>query len=30
MAGAIFILGVTTVLLKYGNRFDSYEQQGQE
>jgi protein PsiE len=25
MAGAIFILGVTTVLLKYGNRFDAYE-----
>ncbi|MFN7901704.1 MAG: phosphate-starvation-inducible protein PsiE [Holosporales bacterium] len=25
MAAAIFILGVTTVLLKYGNRFDVYE-----
>jgi protein PsiE len=28
MAGAIFVLGLTTVLLKYGNRFDAYEKEG--
>ena len=29
MAAAIFILGGTTVLLKYGNRFDVFEQKEQ-
>lgn len=27
MVGSIFILGVTATMLKYGNRFDVYEQQ---
>lgn len=26
MVGAIFILGVTATMLKYGNRFDAFEQ----
>lgn len=28
MAGSVFILGSTSVLLKYGNKFDAFEQDG--